>query len=172
MEWKLATGLRSACRILRRSFGILSVFVVSPLVVTSPAPVAAQSAGAVVIGSDRGGFIRARLAELQRIKARGQRVEIRGKVCFSTCTMFLGADDVCVSPETTFGFHGPVMAIGRLSPAQFESLSRLIASHYPPAIADWYMAEGRMRTNGLYRMKGEVLIRHGVEACPKRAGSR
>ncbi|MBS8227415.1 hypothetical protein [Vannielia litorea] len=125
----------------------------------------ADAAGTIVVGNDRGGFIRARLREMQRIRASGDRVEIRGRVCFSTCTMYLGAEDICVSPKTTFGFHGPAMAIGRLTPEQFDYLSKLIASHYPEPLANWYMAEGRMRTSGLYRMSGSDLIRLGVPRC-------
>ncbi|MFY0634834.1 MAG: hypothetical protein JXQ91_13565 [Vannielia sp.] len=136
----------------------------------SAAPV--NVAPTVIVGNDRGGFIRARLKELREIRDSGQRVEIRGKVCFSTCTMYLGADDVCISPKTTFGFHGPAMAIGRMTQAQFDYTSRVIASHYPPSIAQWYMAEGRTRITGFYRMKGEQLIRLGIESCPAQISPR
>ena len=121
---------------------------------------------ALVIGDDRGGFVRARLSKIDRLRSRGQRVEIRGRLCLSSCTMYLGLENVCVDPNTTFGFHGPGMAIGQLTQEQFEYVSSVIAAHYPPQIKEWYMREGRMRTRGFYRMKGAELIRLGVAECP------
>jgi len=151
MNWNFHNGLWAGGRVLQR-FGRAALLAVAATTSVAVAPsVQAQSAGTIVVGNDRGGFIRARLAEIRRIRAMKQRVEIRGRVCFSTCTMYLGVEDLCVSPATTFGFHGPGMAIGRMSAAQFDYVSRVIASHYPPSVADWYMREGRTRTSGLYR---------------------
>ncbi|QDC09113.1 hypothetical protein FHY55_07590 [Oceanicola sp. D3] len=150
----------------KRQTGAIALTLCAGISTLAPSSAQAQSAVAVIVGSDRGGFIRVRLAEIKELKAEKRRVEIRGKVCFSTCTMYLGVEDVCVSPKTTFGFHGPAMAVGRMSPAQFDYVSRVIASHYPEPIANWYLAEGRTRTSGLYRMSGQNLIRLGVPACP------
>ncbi|SIO02969.1 hypothetical protein [Vannielia litorea] len=172
MKNKFVPGLRPAVLAVRRFLGTASVFLYSFLLMGTWTVAQAQSAGVIVVGNDRGGFIRARLNELHEIRERGQRVEIRGKVCFSTCTMYLGLDDVCVSPDTTFGFHGPAMAIGRLTPAQFDYTSRVIASHYPPPVAAWYLEDGRNRISGLYRMKGENLIRLGVAQCDVMNNSR
>ena len=169
MEWTDLPGFWGLLGAFKRRAFAAVLVVAAGIAALAPNNAAAQSAGAIIVGSDRGGFIRARLAEIQAIRAEGRAVEIRGKVCFSTCTMYLGVEDVCVSPTTTFGFHGPGMAIGRMTPAQFDYVSRVIASHYPEPIADWYLAEGRTRTSGLYKMSGENLIRLGVRACPRLA---
>jgi hypothetical protein len=60
-----------------------------------------------VVRNDRGGVVRDRLRELNQLRASGRPVEIRGNVCFSTCTMLLGLPQTCVDPDTVFGFHGP-----------------------------------------------------------------
>ncbi|KPN61621.1 hypothetical protein SAMN04488527_10652 [Aliiroseovarius crassostreae] len=57
--------------------------------------------------------------------------------------MFLGAGNVCVSPETTFGFHGPFRFGARLSAAEFDEWSNLIASHYPALVKTWYIHKAR-----------------------------
>ncbi|OIQ46004.1 MAG: hypothetical protein BM558_01460 [Roseobacter sp. MedPE-SW] len=118
-----------------------------------------------VVGSDRGGFVRDRLIELRDLRSSGRRVEIRGRVCYSTCTMLLGLPNTCISPRTTFGFHGPSRSGQRLSAEKFDHYSRIIASTYPQKLNSWYMQTGRMRIDGVYKIKGSELIRMGVRAC-------
>ncbi len=81
----------------------------------------------IVIGNDMGGIVGNRAAEIQRINASGARVEIRGDVCVSSCTMYLGVGDVCVSP-TDFSFHGPSFFGADLPERDFEYWSQVIAS--------------------------------------------
>ncbi|WP_421704865.1 hypothetical protein [Aliiroseovarius sp.] len=131
---------------------------------------AAQSAArgadrVIVIRNDRGGLVAKRAEQIRQIRRSGQRVEIRGTLCLSSCTMYLGLPGTCVSPNTTFGFHGPSRSGRRLSPDEFEYWSALIARHYPAALRDWYMETGRMRITSYYRMSGRELIRLGVPAC-------
>ncbi|MEM8654391.1 MAG: hypothetical protein AAGF36_06570 [Pseudomonadota bacterium] len=150
--------------------------VVLALVVTSAAGSAAENAGGgatqvalssqpIVVRNDRGGLLRARLYELQDLRRAGRAVEIRGAVCLSTCTLYLGLDDVCVAPGTTFGFHGPSSYGRALDPATFNRASEIIADHYPAALRDWYMETGRFKIRTMYRIKGAQLIRLGVRAC-------
>lgn len=124
------------------------------------------AADPIVVGNHRGGLLRGMLAEIEEIRQSGTSVEIRGRVCQSTCTMYLGAPKVCVMPDTRFGFHGPSSYGRALEPNVFNQASRVIASHYPPAIRDWYMSEARHRIQRLSVLRGAELIRHGVAECP------
>ncbi|WP_158979967.1 hypothetical protein [Parasedimentitalea maritima] len=118
-----------------------------------------------VIDNDRGGTVRDRLREIDTLRTTGQPVEIRGQICYSTCTMLLGLPQTCVSPGTVFGFHGPSRSGKRLKPEEFEYYSQLIAEHYPETLRNWYMKKGRKRIRGIYRMSGTEIIRMGVKAC-------
>lgn len=118
-----------------------------------------------VVGNDRGGRLSDRLRELVRLRQQGRPVQIQGRICYSTCTMFIGLPDACVSPNTTFGFHGPSSWGRPLDPAMFERASTVIADHYPPSLRAWYLETGRHRINGVYRMTGENLINLGVRSC-------
>jgi len=118
-----------------------------------------------VVGNDRGGFIRDRLIELRNLRASGRRVEIRGNICYSTCTMLLGLPKTCISPDTTFGFHGPTKSGKRLAPDRFEYFSRVISQYYPAPLQSWYMSTGRNRLRGMHRIKGSEIIRMGIQEC-------
>ena len=112
---------------------------------------------------DQGGLVRDRAAEVAQLRHSKTRVEIRASRCLSSCTMYLGAGDVCVNPNTTFGFHGPKIATQglRLLPSKFEYWSHLIASHYPVPLRRWYLSTGRYRSSGYYRIKGSNIIELG-----------
>ncbi|WP_281982821.1 hypothetical protein [Thalassorhabdomicrobium marinisediminis] len=118
-----------------------------------------------VVGNDRGGLLYDRLVALRDLRASNTGVQIRGRVCYSTCTMYLGLPDVCVSPQTTFGFHGPSSYGRRLASADFEMTSRMIAAHYPAPLRNWYLSEGRYRLSGLYYLDGQQIINMGIRAC-------
>ena len=126
----------------------------------------AASKAPFVVGNDRGGYLHERLVELSNLERNGTRVQIRGQVCYSTCTMFLGLADTCVDPNTTFGFHGPSQSGRQLSRQQFDYFSQVIANYYPTQLRDWFMEKGRHRTSGIYKMTGNDLIRMGgVKSC-------
>lgn len=119
----------------------------------------------LVVGNDRGGLLDTRLHQLRQLRESGQPVMITGSVCFSTCTMLIGLPQTCVSPRTTFGFHGPSSYGRKLSPQRFEWASQVIAQYYPPALKQWYVTTGRHRTSGVYRISGSELIRMGIRQC-------
>jgi len=119
-----------------------------------------------VIHNDRGGFLRDRQLEIRRLQASGQLIEIRGAVCYSTCTMFLGLPQTCISARTVFGFHGPSRSGVRLPRDEFDRYSRLISQDYPKPLQDWFMKKGRARIDGVHRIKGTEIIRMGVKECP------
>jgi hypothetical protein len=119
----------------------------------------------LVVRNDRGGLLRERLRQIGQLRQQSRPVEIRGAVCFSTCTMFLGLPDTCISPQTTFGFHGPSSYGRALDADTFNRASRVIASHYPAELKTWYMDKARFKIRSIYRVKGEQIIRMGVRAC-------
>jgi hypothetical protein len=119
----------------------------------------------IVIGNDLGGIVGPRVNEVRQINATGTRVEIRGEVCLSSCTMYLGAGNLCVSPDTDFGFHGPSFFGANLPAQDFEYWSQVIADHYNEPLRDWFMREARYRQLRHYTVTGEELIRIGYPAC-------
>ena len=122
-------------------------------------------ASAFIVRNDRGGIVGERVEEIRRLKASGQRVEIQGNICLSSCTMYLGAGDVCVNPDTRFGFHGPSYYGQPLAPEYFEYWSEVIAEYYPKPVRDWFMEKARHRLNGYYTIRGTELIRLGMRSC-------
>ena len=119
----------------------------------------------LVVRNDRGGLLRERLREIGQLRQQSRPVEIRGSVCFSTCTMFLGLPQTCISPNTTFGFHGPSSYGRALDPATFNRASEVIASYYPAPLRQWYMETGRFKVRTVYRIKGREIIQMGVRQC-------
>jgi len=119
----------------------------------------------LIVENDRGGSIVDRAREIEDLRASGQPVEIRGSVCFSTCTMLLGLAQTCIFPHTIFGFHGPSRSGKPLIADEFEQYSQLIAKHYPKPLKDWFLKKGRRRIKGLYKIVGAKIIRMGVKAC-------
>ena len=119
----------------------------------------------LVVLNDRGGLLRERLRQIGQLRQQRRQVEIRGAVCFSTCTMFLGLPNTCISPNTTFGFHGPSSYGRALDPATFNRASKVIASFYPAPLKAWYMETARFKIRSMSRVKGSHIIDMGVPAC-------
>jgi hypothetical protein len=57
--------------------------------------------------------------------------------CYSACTMEMASPYACVEPNRWLGFHGPQNAGDK-----YWHYVELIASHYPPKLAEWYRTEG------------------------------
>ncbi|WP_424830620.1 hypothetical protein [Ruegeria sp.] len=120
-----------------------------------------------IVQSDFGGRIDRRAARVETLRDKGDRVEIRGRVCLSACTLFLGVRDVCVDTETIFGFHGPSLWGLPLDQNSFEYWSDVVASHYKPALRQWYLEVARYRLNGYHRLSGRQIIALGYAPCEK-----
>ena len=105
--------------------------------------------GPLVITNDQGGFVGPRAAYVATLGNREVRIE---GTCVSACTMYLAAPNVCVTRDARLGFHGPSFFGADLPPADFDYWSRVLARHYPPAIADWFMTTARYRTFGTYTL--------------------
>lgn len=126
---------------------------------------AAHAGQTYVVGNDRGGYLHDRLIELENLQANGVRVEIRGRLCYSTCTMFLGLPGTCVEPGTTFGFHGPSRRGRPLTQTEFDYFSTVMSSFYPEPLKAWFLEKGRNRLTGVYKIKGRDIIRMGIPEC-------
>ena len=109
-----------------------------------------------VILSDSGGLLRDYAA---RVEA-GPPAEIMG-TCASACTMWLA--NGCVHPGAVLVFHPPSYASGAPMPDDRQAhWAGFMAEYYPPAIASWYMSEGR---HGVHRMSGAQAIEMGAVPC-------
>lgn len=153
---------------LARSLSILpnlAIFAAIFLLSAGLVGTSAQAAQAYVIKSDRGGYLHDRLIEISNLQKNGTRVEIRGRVCYSTCTMFIGLPNMCVDPNTTFGFHGPSRSGRKLAKQEFDYFSSVMASYYPKPLKEWFMKTARNRISGVHKVKGAELIRLGVASC-------
>jgi hypothetical protein len=130
---------------------------------------APASANTVQIINDPGGPLLNRIVEIEIFNRKGAQVQIVGDFCYSSCTMLLGADDVCVAPETVFGFHGPYrIDNAAMTQAEFNHASDTVAGYYPTGgIREWFIAIARHVPPGeLYYLNGEDLIGLGVSECP------
>lgn len=127
-------------------------------------PVAAQTANAIIVRSDRGGYIGQRDRQISALRAQGTRVELQG-TCLSSCTMYLSLPNVCISPKAVFGFHGPSRNGEALSPTDFDRWSQVMARHYREPIRSWFMNEARYTVSGYYRLSGSQLISMGYPSC-------
>lgn len=119
----------------------------------------------IIVGNDRGGPVVARAEQIEHIRKSGQRVEIRGRQCLSSCTMYLGLADTCVNPNTIFGFHGPSQHGRALAKVDFDYWSQVIADHYPQNLQAWYMKTGRHRLHSYAKLNGRALIKLGIRQC-------
>lgn len=148
--------------IARRIGGCAAVWLVIALILSGLSPAAARD-----VRHDLGGSIRVRLAEIDALRARGERVRILG-TCVSACTLYLGLPDTCVAPSARLGFHGPSAATRGLPlpRREFERVSAIMAGHYPARLRRWFWTEGRMRTDGYVTLSGAEVIRLGARACP------
>lgn len=146
---------------LRAITGMFAAALVWSLASTAVAD-APFTAEPYIVRDDHGGSVQRRLDDIGALHASGRSVEIRGLVCHSSCTMLLGLEQVCVQPHTQFGFHGPSRNGAPLKMAEFEAVSQIIASHYPPDLADWYLSVARHSLDRLHFLTGADLIARKV----------
>lgn len=144
---------------------LLTMAIVLAVVAMQPIPVTAQTRAALVVYSDFGGRVNLRANQIITLRSNGQRVEIVGRLCLSSCTMYLGAGNVCISPETVFGFHGPSFYGAPLSKPSFDYWSDVISSFYTIPLRDWYMDTARHTKSGFLRVSGSQLIKMGYSQC-------
>lgn len=154
------------------SLVLSSVLVLAQAAVPTLAPTGAEAQAIpagysrpapIIVRNDPGGDVGARANKIRAMADSGQSVEIRG-ACYSACTMYLGLPGSCISRNVQFGFHRPSFYGAALAPDQFEFWSRIIAAHYPPALRNWYLAQGRYSAR-LQMLSGAQLIDLGIREC-------
>lgn len=106
----------------------------------------------LTIRSDGGGDIHD-YAELVATMGSKQ-VRIEG-VCKSSCTMFLGMENVCVSPTAFFGFHGP--SSNNESIRHLMDLVQKISDHHPAAIGKLFREDWGLNQDFTWLTGAEVL---------------
>ncbi|KEP68724.1 hypothetical protein DL1_09165 [Thioclava dalianensis] len=158
---RLARGRRYVARLGARA-ALVGLLLGHAAAALAQQPVAARAP--LVVGSDYGGDVGARANKIAAMRKAGQHAEIRGRLCYSACTMYLSLPGTCVQPNTRFGFHGPSFYGLALAPEQFEFWSRIIAAHYPQPLQRWYLKTGR-HSRALIKIRGSELIRLGIPAC-------
>ena len=151
-------------RLRERLFCVRRQILLCVVLVALGGPAIAQTSAAIVVRSDRGGMLGQRSQEIRKLRAAGQRVELRG-TCLSACTMYLSLPNVCVSASAVFGFHGPTRNGQSLPPDEFNHWSELMASNYREPLRSWFLTKARYRTSGYYKLSGAELIRMGYSPC-------
>ncbi len=119
-----------------------------------------------VVKHRSGGRLAAFAERFDKMQTRS--VEIRGKGCASSCTLWLSHPDVCVEPETILSFHGPSNGILSILSQQFtiiplyhfmplkkrKKLVNAMADHYRlngnEALGDWFMDSGAWKLYGWF----------------------
>lgn len=152
---------------MKSAFYLIYACVLGTLLLLYAGIAVSKTPSVLVVLNDDGGVIQERVDRIARLNREGTLVRIVGDRCNSACTMYLGMDTVCVSPNTIFGFHGPssqIYGVG-LAPADFERWSNIMADHYPSPIKEWFLADARYTIVGLVRVRGKELIRLGVREC-------
>lgn len=128
--------------------------------------IAPAQAMALVVTRDMGGSVRERIAQVNRLTARGTEVRIVG-TCVSACTLYLGVPNACVTPTARLGFHGPATRVKGLPlpRAEYERISLQMAALYPPALRAWFLSEARLETASYIVITGQQAISLGARRC-------
>ena len=98
----------------------------------------ATSNGVYEVRWDAGGDTNTYVAHIDGLNRSGTQIELGmhgGKgYCASACTMYLGADNVCIWPNTHFEFHGAIPYPGESASVQ----TARIASYYATPLRAWF----------------------------------
>lgn len=153
---------RSLSSFLRRSI-ILGLTTAAVLGVTN---FEAHSQSPLIIANDRGGSLKTRYLQIDSLYRSGREVRIVGPRCESSCTLYLGLDNVCISPDVRFGFHGPSLyGVLPLSKAKFENLSITMSTFYPEPVRSWFLNEARHSTTKMAYLTGDYFLSLGYRKC-------
>jgi len=171
--WSIQSG-QSRTRTPMKYAGIMSLFLLAAPVVAETYVVPASRSG--------GGVNNVYIQMVLDFMADGTDVRITLPSCSSACTYFLIVDEVCVDPDTIFGFHGPSEFIFGITGIPIQRMptkaaangmaiaTAVIAANYDtrwPGMGDWYLA-GPAKKYGLSmtRVKGQSLHdTFGVPLC-------
>ncbi|MBL4919370.1 hypothetical protein [Szabonella alba] len=155
----------------RQGQGAALLFILAAAFLAAPPPATAAT-GPKVVMHDPGGALASRQREIRALRRSGQRVELRG-TCYSSCTMYLGLNNVCVAPDAVLGFHGPHGLFGGLQRDVFEHWSQVMAAHLREPLRGWFLQHGRHIRHGVTTLRGSTLIGMGYARCdpPQRSST-
>lgn len=121
-----------------------------------------------VVRHDYGGRVEPYVARLAMAEGRGEAVRIGPVECDSSCTLFLGAANSCVSPGAVFGFHAPWIG-GPNGGVVDRQMTALFASAYTPPLRKIFLRHVRNshgRAPGpLLKITGAQLANYGYRLC-------
>jgi hypothetical protein len=121
-----------------------------------------------IVHNDHGGQIEPYVAKLNRANTRNEPVRIGSVDCFSSCTLYLAANDSCVSPKAVLGFHAPWVGFptsGKVDPGMVA----LFARHYKPELRKMFLDHVKNSHGAvpgpLLRLSGQQLSGLGYRLC-------
>ncbi|HEY8162407.1 MAG: hypothetical protein ACR650_12240 [Methylocystis sp.] len=121
-----------------------------------------------VVDHDYGGRVEPYVARLAQARARGEQVRIGPVECDSSCTLYLGARNSCVSPGAVFGFHAPWVG-GPTSGVVDPQMTAVFASAYKAPLRRIFLRHVRntrgMVPGPLLRISGAQLASLGYRLC-------
>lgn len=166
----IQNSLRNLSRILRNAhtlrYAVPVALCVLSLPLTSTASIAETALAPLIIGRDLGGMLRPRYLQIAELYETGREVQITGPTCASACTLYLGLDNVCVSRQTRFGFHGPTrVGLFPVSGQRFDNVTTTMSSFYPEPVRHWFMEEARYLTHSMRYISGAFFISLGYREC-------
>lgn len=119
----------------------------------------------IVVRNDPGGLVLPRIREIEEINRARAPVRISGQDCASSCTLYLGARQVCTEPGVLFRFHGPSAKGRPLDPEYHDRIVKIMARHYPDRIRQWFLNGPSEETAGTINLSAAEVHRHGIPYC-------
>lgn len=120
-------------------------------------------------GNSAGGDLESFARSINDINRNKTRVEIRDN-CYSACTYYLLADDLCIDESITFGFHSakPWVSVFIMIPIPAVEANQIWArdleSKYP-GLGEWFLDEGDVLIGFKHKTAKEMHDTWGVEYC-------
>jgi len=122
-----------------------------------------------VVTYDVGGEVDKYISMATSLEKSGEVVVISG-TCLSACTLLLASSTTCVTKDSVLGFHGPSTRVGLPLPKTiYDRTVRMMASQYPPALAEWFL-KGPAKTTDIHYLSGEQAAFYGVTICEEKRG--
>jgi hypothetical protein len=124
-----------------------------------------------VDSDDKGGIPDAYYGRMQRARATGELIRIGPVACDSSCTLYLGARNVCVSPEAVFGFHAVWTGWQGNPVGSFNNQrwTALFADAYKPRLRELFLSHVReywhVSPQPLMKLTGSQLSHYGYRLC-------
>lgn len=123
----------------------------------------------LVVLRDPGGLLYGRMRFLSYLERKDIRVHVMGR-CVSACTLYLSLDNVCVSPNATFGFHGPSASDAYATSAQREDDLDIMLDLYPDFLDEWFLENAaQLIRKDLAWITGTEMIRLGIDNCDSKS---